>query len=67
MYNKAILKRLRQIVHQAQIRQDLDTAQNPDLQRAIKIVETFLRKSKRVCYGGQAINVQLPASISSII
>lgn len=60
MYNKAILKRLRQIVHQAQIRQDLDTAQNPDLQRAIKIVETFLRKSKRVCYGGQAINVQLP-------
>ena len=60
MYNKAILKRLRQIVHQAQIRIDLDTAQNPDLQRAIKIVETFLRKSRRVCYGGQAINVQLP-------
>jgi len=60
MYNKAVLKRLRQIVHQAQIRIDIDTAQNPDLQRAIKIVETFLRKSKRVCYGGQAINVQLP-------
>jgi hypothetical protein len=60
MYNKAVLKRLRQIVHQAQIRIDLDTAQNPDLQRAIKIVETFLRKSRRVCYGGQAINVQLP-------
>jgi hypothetical protein len=60
MYNKVILKRLRQIVHQAQIRIDLDTAQNPDLQRAIKIVETFLRKSRRVCYGGQAINVQLP-------
>jgi len=54
------MKRLRQIVHQAQIRIDLDTAQNPDLQRAIKIVETFLRKSRRVCYGGQAINVQLP-------
>jgi hypothetical protein len=60
MNNKIILKRLRQIVHQAQIRIDLDTAQNPDLQRAIKIVETFLRKSRRVCYGGQAINVQLP-------
>lgn len=60
MYNKAILKRLRQIIHQAQIRIDLDTAQNPDLQKAIKIVETFLRKSRRVCYGGQAINIQLP-------
>jgi len=60
MYNKETLKRLKQAVRQAQIRQDLDTARNPDLQRAIKIVEEFLRKSKRVCYGGQAINVQLP-------
>lgn len=59
MYNKAVLKRLKQIVHQAQIRIDLDTAQNPDLQRAIKIVESFLRKTGRICYGGQAINVQL--------
>lgn len=60
MFNKETLKRLKQAVRQAQIRQDLDTARNPDLQRAIKIVEEFLRKSKRVCYGGQAINVQLP-------
>lgn len=61
MYNKVIMKRLKQIVHQAQVRIDLDTAQNPDLQRAIKIVESFLRKSGRICYGGQAINVQLPS------
>jgi len=61
MYNKDVLKRLKQIVHKGQIRLDLDAAQNPDLQKAIRVVEQFLRKSKRICYGGQAINVQLPA------
>jgi len=58
---ESVLKRLRQVVHQAQKRIDLEAAQNPELQRAIHIVETFLKKSGRVCYGGQAINVQLPA------
>lgn len=57
---KDIIKRLKEVVYQAQKRIDIDAAQNPELQRAIHIVETFLRKSKRVCYGGQAINAQLP-------
>jgi len=57
---KNVIKRLKEVVYQAQKRIDIDAAQNPELQRAIHIVETFLRKFKRVCYGGQAINAQLP-------
>ena len=56
---KKIKKRLEQVVDQAKLRIDLDSAQNPALRRAIEIVETFLKKSGRVCYGGQAINAQL--------
>jgi len=55
-----IKKRLEQVVDQAKLRIDLESAQNPELQRAIHIVESFLVKSGRVCYGGQAINAQLP-------
>lgn len=55
-----VKKRLEQVVDQAKLRIDLDSAQNPELRRAIHIVEVFLQKSGRVCYGGQAINAQLP-------
>ena len=55
-----VKKRLEQVVDQAMLRIDLESAQNPELRRAIHIVETFLAKSGRVCYGGQAINAQLP-------
>ena len=33
---------------------------NPDIQTIIKIVEDFLIKKKRICYGGTAINNILP-------
>jgi len=55
-----VKKRLEEVVDQAKLRIDLDSAQNPELRRAIHIVEVFLQKSGRVCYGGQAINAQLP-------
>lgn len=55
-----VKKHLEQVVDQAMLRIDLESAQNPELRRAIHIVETFLAKSGRVCYGGQAINAQLP-------
>jgi len=51
---------LDKIVSEAQTRIDLDSAQNPALRKAIHIVELFLRRTSRVCYGGQAINAQLP-------
>ena len=55
-----VKKRLEEVVDQAKLRIDLESAQNPELRRAIQIVEVFLNKSGRVCYGGQAINAQLP-------
>ena len=33
---------------------------NPEIQDIIKIVEDFLKKTKRICYGGTAINNILP-------
>lgn len=59
----AVKERLEQIVDQAQTRLDLETAQNPALRRAIGIVEAHLRRTGRVCYGGQAINAQLPRAL----
>ena len=59
MSSEHIKKRLEEVIDQAQVRIDLDSAQNPELRRAIQIVEVFLQKTGRVCYGGQAINVQL--------
>ena len=60
MVLKDVKKKLEQVIDQAQLRIDLDTAHNPELRRAIHIVEEFLRKTGRICYGGQAINAQLP-------
>lgn len=37
-----------------------ESAHNPEIQYAIDIVGNFLRKRKRVCYGGTAINAILP-------
>lgn len=37
-----------------------ESAHNPEIQYAIGIIENFLIKRKRVCYGGTAINALLP-------
>jgi len=60
MASTEVIKRLDEVVGQAKLRIDLDSAQNPELRRAIGIVETLLRNSGRICYGGQAINAQVP-------
>lgn len=51
---------LEKIVKEAQKRIDYTLAHNPDIQKAIHVVERFLRKRHRICYGGQAINALLP-------
>ena len=51
---------LEKVVAEAQKRVDYTVAHDPDVLKAIDIVERFLRKQKRVCYGGQAINSLLP-------
>lgn len=54
---------LKNAVEQSKKRIDFTTAHDPDIQKAIRIVERFLRKHKRVCYGGTAINALLPSNL----
>jgi hypothetical protein len=42
---------------------DRKKAKNPLVKAAIKLIEKFLKKTGRVCYGGQAINVHLPKEL----
>jgi hypothetical protein len=42
---------------------DYDAAHNPQILKAIHIVEEFLKETQRICYGGQALNAHLPASV----
>jgi hypothetical protein len=51
---------LKKVVEEAQKRIDYTVAHDDDVKKAIDVVERFLRKKKRVCYGGQAINSLLP-------
>jgi len=53
---------LGKITKEARKRIDYTLAHNPEMLKAINIVERFLRKERRVCYGGQAINSLLPKS-----
>lgn len=54
------VERLKYVIEEAQKRVDFTIANDPDVGRAIQTVERFLRKKRRVCYGGQAINALLP-------
>lgn len=53
-----LIKKASEVAHN---KIDYDTAHNEDTLYAIEIVEHFLRKTGRICYGGQAINAHLPA------
>lgn len=45
----------------AQAKVDYESAHDDNIIRAIDVVEEFLKKKHRLCYGGQAINAHLPA------
>jgi hypothetical protein len=57
------LKRLEEIIDQADEIIHFQAAHDPQLLYATDIVENFLRDRKRVCYGGTAINAILPESL----
>ena len=63
-FDKEHLTRQLEIVKRAadlaKDRIDYDSAHNESILMAIRIVEDFLRKKHRICYGGQAINAYLP-------
>jgi len=54
------LERIKRAANLAQQRIDYATAHNEQVLQAVEIVEDFLRKKHRLCYGGQAINAHLP-------
>ena len=54
------LEELEKIVKEAERRIDTTVASDPNVTKAIDCVERFLRKKRRVCYGGAAINALLP-------
>lgn len=58
--DKRVFDRLENAVDIAQERIDYELASDKELRYALEIVEAFLRRKKRVCYGGTAMNVQLP-------
>jgi hypothetical protein len=54
---------LRQAVEKGKKDMDFEISHDEEILKAITIVEQFLRKSNRVCYGGQAINAHLPKEL----
>ena len=51
---------LTKAIDAGQARVDYTMAHDENILKAIEVVERFLRRKRRVCYGGQAINALLP-------
>lgn len=71
-FKSALLKRstiqremelLQNAVEEAQEVINFEQAHNSEILFALEIIEQFLRKKKRVCYGGTAINAILPKKL----
>jgi hypothetical protein len=54
------IDKLKAAADEAQDIVDYEAAHDEEIQVAISMVEEFLRRTKRICYGGQAINAYLP-------
>lgn len=57
---KLVQERLEHAVEVAQEHQDYEAAHNSEILRALQVVEQFLKRRGRVCYGGTAMNAILP-------
>jgi hypothetical protein len=60
---KRQLEILKNAIEEAQELMDYENAHDEQTIAAIRIVEQFLRRTGRVCYGGQAINAHLPPKL----
>jgi hypothetical protein len=58
-----LLKSISDAAAEAADLRDREYVDNPDLRRALSVVEEFLRDKHRICYGGMAINAHLPKSL----
>jgi hypothetical protein len=59
-FNDCELAILRAAVDKAEEQQGRKTVNSPEIKHIIGIVENFLRKKQLICYGGTAINNELP-------
>ena len=57
---KVQLDRIKQASEMAQQKLDYYSAHDDQVLLSISVVERFLKKKHRICYGGQAINAYLP-------
>jgi hypothetical protein len=58
-----IFSELQTTIEQAADTRDLELIDDPLVRKALSIVETFLRRKHRICYGGMAINAHLPPKL----
>lgn len=58
--NECEIEIVRRSIDNIQENQDKELVNDPNIKTMIKILETFLKKQKLVCYGGTAINNLLP-------
>lgn len=61
-FDECELTVLRKAVDYNELQSKKKIINNPDVNKIIKILETFLKRKKLVCYGGTAINNILPKS-----
>jgi hypothetical protein len=54
--------KLKKAMEVASERMKYETAHNEDFLGALRLVEAFIQRKKRVCYGGTAMNMILPAA-----
>jgi len=57
---KRVKTRLASAIEKAETKMKYEMAHNSDLLEALEIVNNFLKRKKRVCYGGTAMNAILP-------
>jgi hypothetical protein len=58
---KRVKTRLASAIKKAETKINYEAAHDPELLRALDTVKQFLKKKRRVCYGGTAMNAILPA------
>jgi hypothetical protein len=60
---QSVFESLAETIDEAGEKRDQELVKDPELRRALRIVEDFLKHSGRVCYGGMAINAHLPPQL----
>lgn len=60
---QSVFDSLAETINEAGEKRDQELVKDPELRRALRIVEDFLKHSGRVCYGGMAINAHLPPQL----